>query len=88
MPPAPSVGAEYTYDPQHGSGFGRQHKGEELTAEMQELDLHPGTPVKIIDIDEESGGRVHVEWTDRKDLPRITSIDPQEFDDDFKKVEE
>jgi hypothetical protein len=70
MPPAPPIGAEYTYSPPHGNAFGHQHKGSELSAEMTEVDT----------------GRVIVEWTDDKELPRMTSIDPQEFNTDFKKV--
>jgi hypothetical protein len=86
MPPAPPIGAEYTYSPPHGNAYGHHHKGSDLSAEMQELDLQPGTQVFVLDIDEESGGRVHVEWIDSKELPRITSVDPQEFNTDFKKV--
>lgn len=85
MATAPEIGDAYTYAPEHGSGFGHAHKGDALSAEMQELDMKPDTSVSVLDIDAESGGRVHVEWTDGKGLPRITSIDPDEFRADFRK---
>ena len=85
MATKPVVGDTYIYAPKHGKGFGHSHKGDVLSAEMTELDLKPDTLVTVVDIDEESGGRVLVDWIDDKELPRITSIDPDEFGADFKK---
>lgn len=85
MATTPVVGNTYIYAPKHGTGYGHSHKGDVLSAEMHELDLKPDTVVTVVDIDEESGGRVLVDWIDDKELPRITSIDPDEFGSDFKK---
>lgn len=85
MPPAPPIGADYTYSPNHGNSFGKQHKGSELTAEMTELDLKPGTATTVLDIEADTG-RILVEWIDDKEIGRITSIDQQEFNTDFKKA--
>jgi hypothetical protein len=82
---AAQVGADYTYQPQHGSGFGHNALGQPLSAEMIELDLKPGTPVTVHSLDEDSGWPI-VEWTDDKGLGRMTTIEPTEFDNDFAPV--
>jgi len=52
-----------------------------LTAEMTELDLKPGTPVTVHEIDPE--GWVIVDWVDDVSIGRLTAVEPVEFDADF-----
>ena len=75
------VGDTYNYNPTHGNGYGHNAKGSELTAEMTELDLKPGTEVTYLQDDDE--GWALVEWVDGKDLDRITAIEPDQFANDF-----
>jgi hypothetical protein len=79
---APNPGDVYTYDPGHGTGFGANARGEELVKEMAELDLVPGTTVTVLELDAESGWPI-VQWTDSKGLDRLTTINPDEFEQDF-----
>lgn len=75
-------GNAYTYDPAHGMGFGASARGEDLTAEMTELDLKPGSTVTVLELDAESGWPI-VQWTDDVGIGRLTTIDPAVFDADF-----
>jgi hypothetical protein len=79
------AGDDYTYQPSHGNGFGENALGQALSAEMQELDLLPGTPVTVLELDAQSSWPL-VEWVDGKGLPRITTVEPNEFDSDFAPV--
>ena len=83
MPAEP--GQDYTYQPTHGKGFGHNARGSELTAEMTELDLKPGTPVTVLELDADSGWPL-VQWKDDVGIDRITTIEPGEFDADFAPV--
>ena len=78
-----TVGATYRYA--HELGLAEQH-ADELSAEMTELDMHPGTEVVVHDVDGERGGLVIVEWADRSNNPRLTSIDPALFAEWFEEV--
>jgi len=78
----PQVGERYTYQPADGKPHGESHKGSPLTAEMTELDMDAGTEVYVLDLDADSGWP-HLQWTDKKGLPRITTFDPDEFAGDF-----
>jgi hypothetical protein len=69
------------YQPGHGQGYGQNALGGELTAEMTELDLKPGTEVTYLQDDD--AGWALVQWVDGKDLDRITAIEPAQFDSDF-----
>lgn len=74
----PAVGCRYQYS--HTIGLAEHHASGALSAEMAELDLHPGTEVTVHDVDVERGGLVLVEWADRGGNPRITSVDPELFE--------
>lgn len=78
----PRTGARFTYDAP--DGLGAQAAGGGLSGEMTELDLHPGTEVKVAGYDDERD-LVLVEWTDRAGNPRITSVEPAHFADYFTK---
>lgn len=80
-----SVGDSLIYNPAHGLGYGHNARGEELTAEMHELDLKPGTPAELLDIDEETG-YVIVKWIDDIGIDRNTSVEPSQFDAEFEVV--
>jgi aminoglycoside N3'-acetyltransferase len=54
----------------------------DLTAEMTELDLKPGTVVTVHSLDAESAWPI-VGWTDDVGIDRLTSIEPAVFDSDF-----
>jgi hypothetical protein len=83
MPPQlPQVGAPYTYEPSHGTGYGHSAKGQPLSAEMTELDLKPGMEVVVHSLDADSDWPI-IEWTDDVGLGRMTTIDPDVFDADF-----
>ncbi len=76
-----NAGDKLTYQPEHGNGYGHNALGQELTAEMTELDLKPGTEVTYMQDDDE--GWALVEWIDDKGLDRITAIEPDQFANDF-----
>jgi hypothetical protein len=83
---AAEEGAQYTYEPGHGKGFGENALGAPLSAEMSELDLTPGTLVTVLELDKgegETAGWPLVQWVDAKGLDRITTVEPSEFDADF-----
>jgi plastocyanin len=72
----------FTYTPDHGNGYGHNAKGQELTAEMTELDLKPGTQVRFLEYDADSLWPL-VEWVDDQTIDRITTIEPDSFTNDF-----
>lgn len=78
----PEVDSRYRYA--HTVGLGAHHA--ELSAEMTELDMAPGTEVIVHDVDQERGGLVLLEWVDRPGNPRMTSVDPQLFGQLFEAV--
>lgn len=57
---------------------------DELSSEMTELDLQPGTEVTVAGYDDQRG-LVLVEWTDAQGNPRITSVTPDDFAANFVK---
>lgn len=67
-------GDQYTYA--GPVGLASVLLGVPLPAEMAELDLHPGTPVAVRDVEADL---VHVEWVDRSGNPRATSVSPGDF---------
>jgi hypothetical protein len=73
------------YEPGHGQGFGHAAKGEELTAEMTELDITPGTEGLYMQDDEDSGWPIF-QWVDAQGIDRITTIELDTFNNDFIKV--
>jgi hypothetical protein len=75
-------GRKYTYNHEEGHGFGRHHAGEDLLAEMRELDLHSGEEVKVLEFDADSGWPI-VQWTDRTGQSRHTTVDPEFFTEHF-----
>jgi plastocyanin len=74
-------GDKLLYQPGHGRGYGQNAKGEDLTAEMAELDLNPGTEVTFMQYDDSDWALV--EWVDNQGVDRITAIEPAQFDSDF-----
>jgi hypothetical protein len=78
-------GDKFLYNPGHGNGYGHNAKGEELTAEMTELDLKPGTEVSFLEYDVDSGWPL-VEWVDNVGIDRITTIEPDSFTNDFTSI--
>jgi hypothetical protein len=80
-PPA-NQGDKFIYEPGHGNGYGHNAKGQELTAEMTELDLRPGTEVTFLEYDADSDWPL-VQWVDGVGIDRITTIDPDAFFSDF-----
>jgi hypothetical protein len=74
-------GDKLLYQPGHGTGYGHNALGQELTAEMKELDLQPGTEVTFMQYDDADWALV--EWVDSKGLDRITAIETDQFDNDF-----
>jgi hypothetical protein len=76
------VGKPYIYDHPDDKGFGEHALGAPLTAEMTELDMADGTPVYVIELDADSGWPL-VDWTDSKGIYRITTVDPDFFDEMF-----
>jgi len=77
-----NAGDKFMYQPAHGAGYGEAALGQELTAEMTELDLKPGTEVTFLEYDADSGWPL-VQWVDGVGIDRITTIDPAVFDSDF-----
>jgi hypothetical protein len=78
----PEVGDEITYQPEDNRGFGERAKGSELSAEMRELDLKPGTSVRYFAQDADSGWPI-IQWRDDTGLERLTTIEPDRFEQDF-----
>lgn len=72
-----SEGDRFTYAHPQNKGYGEDARGEPLTAEMTELDLHDGMEVGFLQYDEV--GWALVEWVDDKGIDRITAIDPTVF---------
>lgn len=56
---------------------------DHLTSEHAELDMAPGAVVTVCGVDEDRG-LVLVEWADLQGNPRVTSIDPVTFADQFR----
>jgi hypothetical protein len=77
----PRTGSKYTYDAPGGLGA---QVADNQHPEMADLDLHPGTEVKVCGYDDERD-LVLVEWVDRQGNPRITSVEPDHFSDAFSK---
>lgn len=75
-------GDNYTYDHPDGTGYGEMAKGSPLTAEMAELDLKSGSVVTLLATDEDSGSPI-IEWTDAVNINRITTVEPDTFDEYF-----
>jgi hypothetical protein len=75
-------GDKLMYQPQHGNGYGHNALGQELTAEMKELDLKPGTEVTLLEYDADSEWPL-VQWVDDVGIDRITTIEPDTFASDF-----
>jgi hypothetical protein len=82
----PDIGARYRYAA--STGLAAQARiadpdvGDELASEMQELDMHPDTVVTVRDYDLVRD-LIVVEWADRSGNPRMTSIEADQFDDQF-----
>jgi hypothetical protein len=77
----PKAGSRHVY--QHMVGLGELHNPD-ISAEMADLDLKPGTPVKVVGHDEDRN-LVLLEWTDAQGNPRITSVEPDVFTAHFEK---
>jgi hypothetical protein len=84
-PIPPNPGDRFTYEPTHNNGFGHNASGNPLSAEMSALDLVPGTPVTVLELDADSGWPI-VQWVDSVNIDRLTTIEPNEFDQDFRPV--
>ena len=86
MPKGPAtnaeIGAMYVYN--HTVGLGAEAKGDVLTAEMDELDMQPGTEVVVLAIDDE--GWPIANWTDSHGIDRNTAIETTTFGNYFDKV--
>jgi hypothetical protein len=76
-----NAGDKLMYQPAHGTGYGHNALGQELTAEMTELDLKPGTEVTYMQDDDQ--GWALVAWVDGVGIDRITAIEPDQFASDF-----
>ncbi len=83
---APNVGSAYRY--RAGDGLAARARiadpdlSDDLPAEMHDLDMQPDTVVEVTGYDEERD-LVLVGWTDLQGNPRITSVLPADFVDDF-----
>jgi hypothetical protein len=79
-------GNRYSYTHHEGLGFGAMalatSSGAEISAEMNELDLKDGDTVTVLELDADSDWPL-VEWTDAKGINRITTVDPDTFDNYF-----
>lgn len=80
----PEAGGRFRY--MNTTGLAEHYASGALNAEMTELDLHPDTEVTVTGVDDERGGLVLVEWTDRSGNPRMTSIEPDHFGEWFEEV--
>lgn len=82
---SPEPGAEFMHDNPTGMGYGQSHhEQQELTAEMNHLDLKNGAVVKFMQDDDE-GWRI-VSWVDDSSIDRITAIEPAYFEANFTPV--
>lgn len=63
------------------AGLAAQYVGD-LSAEMRDLDMPPGTVVTVVGHDDERD-LVLVEWTDLSGNGRVTSIEPAVFAENF-----
>jgi hypothetical protein len=79
MPGKPRTGSRFTFDAP--GPLGAMH-ADNQSDDMAELDLHPGTEVKVVGHDDERD-LVLLEWTDRQGNARITSVEPSRFADHF-----
>lgn len=79
---AATPGDNLIYSHPEGMGFGEAARGEPLTAEMTELDLHDGDQVFFLELDADSGWPL-IQWTDGVGIGRITTVDPTFFDTYF-----
>lgn len=79
------VGHTYAYGDEDGRGFGHMARGSELTAEMKELDLPDGAEVVLFALDEDSGWPI-INWTDSKGIDRMTTVDPDIFNEHFQEA--
>jgi hypothetical protein len=83
---APKVGAAYRYRGDAGlaarARIADPDVGDDLPAEMHDLDMQPDTVVEVTGYDAERD-LVLVGWTDLQGNPRITSVTPGDFADDF-----
>lgn len=75
----PRKGARHAYGARQALGA---RNAENQHPDMVQLDLSPGTDVKVIGHDDERD-LVLIEWTDQLGNPRITSIEPAEFSKSF-----
>jgi hypothetical protein len=75
----PRTGSRFTFDAP--DALGAMH-AESQSREMAELDLHPGTEVKVVGHDDDRD-LVLVEWTDAQGNSRTTSVEPDVFSDHF-----
>jgi hypothetical protein len=84
--PKPKVGATYRHRADTGlaarARVADPDVSDDLPAEMVDLDMHPDTTVKVCGYDDDRD-LVLVEWTDLSGTPRITSIEPDDFDQHF-----
>ncbi len=89
----PSLGDRYSYVGEHGLAV--TAAGGELSAEMRELDMRPGTEVEVDEIvpadvtgaHDDSEDAVVVAWTDRSGNQRRSSIGVRHFADAFERVD-
>lgn len=79
MTSKPKAGSKHVFDAP--DALGAMH-AESQARDMAELDLHPGTEVKVVGHDDERD-LVLVEWTDAQGNPRTTSVEPAQFTDHF-----
>jgi hypothetical protein len=79
----PEIGQKYVYKHNEGKGLGAHHADGELSSEMAELDMKPGTEVVVVA--ENDKGELIVAWPDinRPDFPRHTSITADFFGEHF-----
>jgi hypothetical protein len=77
----PAAGDTYRHDARAGLGV---RAAGSLSGEMADLDMTPGVLVTVVGYDDDRG-LVLVEWTDGQGNPRITSVDPDDFDANFVK---
>lgn len=75
----PRTGSRHTFDAP--AGLAEQARPD-LSQDMRDLDLVPGTEVKVLGHDDDRG-LVLLEWTDGQGNPRITSVEPDQFADHF-----
>jgi len=76
------TGSKYKYA--GDAGLGAKSIEGDLHPDMADLDLSPGTLVKVVGQDDERD-LVLVEWEDAQGNPRITSVPLDTFGTDFVK---